>query len=168
MGSDGSDDLLREVQRTLPRHFARLHTMSTLGIEPPGGCHYPLAGYAEFARLLAPLFERDFHGKRFDRSITPPDLRRARFVDAQRDHVALEFDQPVVWQTALAEHFALDGARGQVAEASSSGNSLILRLAKPTTARTITYVDGGHWRPGTVLRGANGIAALTFCRVPIE
>ena len=37
--------------------------MSTLGIKPPGGCHYPAAGYAEFARLICPLIERDHYGK---------------------------------------------------------------------------------------------------------
>ncbi|WP_145234705.1 hypothetical protein [Urbifossiella limnaea] len=38
--------------------------MSTLGIDPPGGCHFPAAGYAEFACLVAPLVERDFYRKK--------------------------------------------------------------------------------------------------------
>ena len=38
---NGHGDRLREVQRTLPRHFSNMSIMSTLGIKPPGGCHYP-------------------------------------------------------------------------------------------------------------------------------
>ncbi len=168
MGIDGSDDMLREVQRTLPRFFARLHTLSTLGIEPPGGCHYPLAGYAEFARLLRPLLERDFYGKVPTASITAPNLRRASLGNTPRDRIVLEFDQPVVWQKALASQFYLDGASGQIVDGTTAGNTLTLRLTAATAARTITYLDSRHWQPGNVLRGENGIAALSFCRVPIE
>jgi hypothetical protein len=41
MGVGDSDDRLREVQRRLPEDFDGVHVMSTLGIDPPGGCHYP-------------------------------------------------------------------------------------------------------------------------------
>ncbi|HTN73653.1 MAG TPA: DUF2341 domain-containing protein, partial [Pirellulaceae bacterium] len=58
MGINGSDNKLREEQRTLPRLFSNLSVMSTLGIKPPGTCHYPAAGYAEFARLISPLLEQ--------------------------------------------------------------------------------------------------------------
>ena len=52
--------------------------MSTLGIKPPGGCHFPLEGWTEFARMIQPLIERDFYGKKPAESITPPDLRSVR------------------------------------------------------------------------------------------
>ncbi len=167
MGIDGSDDMLREVQRTLPQSFARLSVMSTLGIDPPGGCHYPLAGWAQFPRLIGPLVERDVYGVAADRSITAPDLRRAQFAAAVHDRIVLEFDQPVVWDSKLASQFYLGGRGDQVVEGTASGNTLTLRLAAPATALSITYLDSRHWQAGNVLRGANGIAALTFCRVPI-
>ncbi len=72
MGFDGSDNRLREVQRTLPTAFSRMSLMSTLGVEPPGGCHYPAAGYAEIARLICPLVERDHYGTVFTHSIAQP------------------------------------------------------------------------------------------------
>ncbi|MFO0798267.1 MAG: DUF2341 domain-containing protein [Gemmataceae bacterium] len=166
MGINGSDNKLREVQRQLPTAFANLSVMSTLGIDPPGGCHFPAAGYAEFARLITPLVERDFYGKRPAGSITPPNLLRATY-SAARDAVVLEFDQPVRWDAALASEFYLDGERGKVASGTASGNRLTLTLAAPSAARRVTYLDSRAWSQARLLRGANGLAALTFCDVPI-
>ncbi len=167
MGRDGSDDMLREVQRSLSRSFSHLTVMSTLGIEPPGGCHYPLAGWAQFPRLLGPLLERHVYDVATDRSITAPDLLHAKYLTKTRDHVVLTFDQPVVWDNQLAADFFLGDERGQVVEATVTGNTLGLRLRAPSTAQHITYLRSRHWQPGRVLRGANGIAALTFCHVAI-
>src|SRR5436190_11396460 len=141
MGVNGSDNHLREVQRTLPRDFNDMTIMSTLGVRPPGGCHFPAAGYAEFARLVTPQIERAHYGKKFAESITPPDLIKARFVNAARDAVALEFDQPVAWNDKLASQFYLDGASGAVASGSVTGNTLTLRLSAPSAAGRITYLD---------------------------
>jgi hypothetical protein len=170
MGRDGSDSRLREVQRTLPRAFARMSIMSSLGIEPEGGCHYPAEGYAQMARLIAPLVERFNYGVEPAGSITPPDLVRARFAGASgdgRDAVVLEFDQPVRWDAALAAQFRLDGADTEFVSSSADGATVTLRLTAPTAARTISYIDGDRWSQKSILRGENGIAALTFCEVPI-
>ena len=167
MGSDGSDDRLRDVQRRLSRSFAKLSVMSTLGIEPPGGCHYPLEGYAQFAKLIRPLLERDLYGVQHATSITAPDLQRARFASTARDAIDLEFDQPVVFDAKLASQFHL-GGKGRVVAGTVAGDTLRLQLDQPAEARTITYLASRSWRPDHVLRGANGIAALTFCGVPIE
>jgi hypothetical protein len=168
MGIDGSDNRLREVQRTLPTAFANLSVMSTLGIDPPGGCHYPLAGYAEFARLIEPLVARDIYGVVPKGAITAPDLERASFADGRRDLIVLAFDQPVVWSDALGKEFSLDGKPGAVASGHAEGTTLVLQLSAPSDATTITYLDSASWSPSRLLRGVNGIAALTFCEVPIE
>lgn len=167
MGVNGSDNRLREVQRNLPTAFSNLSVMSTLGIDPPGGCHFPAAGYAEFARLICPLIERDFYGKVATTSITPPNLNRVVFKSEKKDELLLEFDQPVKWDNALVDQFYLDGAKGQVASGSVSGNSLILKLTSPTNAKTLTYLDSDAWSQEMLLKGENGIAALTFCDVLI-
>jgi len=39
-----ANDMLREVQRTLPRLYSNMRIMSTLGIVPGSSCHYVLAG----------------------------------------------------------------------------------------------------------------------------
>jgi hypothetical protein len=167
MGINGSDNRLREVQRTLPTAFSHMGIMSTLGIEPPGGCHYPPEGYAEFARLIAPLVERDCYGRDFRNAITPPNLVRAIFAEGKRDVIALEFDQPVKWDDSLAGQFYLDGEKGKIISGGVAGNVLTLKLAAPSNAKTITYLDSAAWSQKTLLRGTNGIAALTFCEVPL-
>jgi hypothetical protein len=35
-------------------------------------------------------------------------------------------------------------------------------------AKSLTYLDSANWNQDRLLRGENGIAALTFCEVPIE
>jgi hypothetical protein len=167
MGINGSDNRLREVQRHLSTAFSNLSVMSTLGIDPPGGCHFPAAGYAEFARLICPLIERDHYGKAAATSITPPNLKRAYFASDKKDDIVLEFDQPVKWDNALVGQFYLDGQKGKVASGTAAGNDVSLKLSAASGAKTITYLDSAAWSQKTLLVGANGIAALTFCEVPI-
>ena len=164
----GHGDMLREVQRTLPRLYSNMSIMSTLGIRPGGSCHYPLVGWSEFARLMLPLIERDRFGKMPAASITPPNLVRAAFAGGKKDAITLEFDQPVVWADALAGQFYLDGEKNKVASGSVRGNVLTLKLQEGFTAKTITYLKELAWSQDKLLNGANGIAALTFCEVPIE
>jgi len=168
MGTDGSDNRLREVQRNLPSAVSRLTVMSTLGIQPPGGCHYPAQGYAEMARLIAPLIDRDLHGLDPKKSITAPHLLRAAYPDSTHSQLVLEFDQPVRWDPALVRDFWLDGSKDRIASGRTDGNRLILTLNKAHEAKTITYLDSASWDPERLLRGINGIAALTFCEVPLE
>ena len=167
-GSDGAGDRLRESQRTLPDRFSNLSILSTLGIRPPGGCHYPREGYDEFARMLQPLIERDRYGRKPDLPVTPPNLRRAGYASAARDAIKLEFDQPVVWLDAFADQFYLDGQPGKVASGSVAGSVLTLKLKEPTAAKHITYLKETNWNQDNLIIGMNGLAALTFCEVPVS
>lgn len=167
-GGTRASDKLRDVQRTLPRQYSNMSVMSTLGIKPEGSCHYPAAGYAEMARLMAPLVERDNYGKVFDKSITPPDLRKAYYTSDKMDEIALEFDQPMAWNDALASQFYLDAKGGKVASGAVSGNVVTLKLSSSADAKTVTYLVDRKWNPKNLLYGKNGIAALTFCEVPIS
>ena len=180
MGVNGSDNMLREVQRTMPRWFSNLSVMSTLGIKPPGFCHYPASGYATMALLIIPLVERGNYGATSPKPVTPPDLKRAFYANGQKNEIALEFDQPMIWAEPLATQFYLDGAGDKVASGSASGKIITLKLKGSTTARQlattrellpaqrITYLDSAKWSPENLLYGENGIAALTFCNVPID
>ena len=168
MGIKGSDNQLREIQRTLPNYFSNLNVMSTLGIKPPGGCHFPVEGYAEFARLIGPLVERDFYGKKYDQPITAPDLKRASFTTSKHDELVLEFDSEIVWSEKLTSQFSLDGVAGQILTGSVENNRLTLKLKGSTKASNVTYLDSANWNPDNLLYGKNGIAALTFCDVAIE
>ena len=167
-GRDGAGDRLREKQRTLPQLFSNMSILSTLGVRPPGGCHYPLVGWAEFARMVQPIIERDHYGKASAVPLTAPNLRRVAYTSAAQDTVTLEFDQPVVWTDALAGQFYLDGEKGKVASGSITGNVLTLKLTQPSVAKQITYLKEIAWNQDTLLLGANGLAALTFCEVPLQ
>ena len=164
-GRLGSGDMLREKQRTLPTLFSKMSILSTLGVRPPGGCHFPLVGWAEFARMVQPLIERDNYGKVPAGPLTSPNLRAAKFTAA--DTITLEFDQPVAWDDKLAGQFYLDGAKGKVASGSIAGNVLTLKLKEPSAAKKITYLKEIDWNQDTLLTGTNGLAALTFCNVPL-
>ena len=166
-GRSGSGDMLREKQRTLPDLYSNMSILSTLGVRPPGGCHFPLIGWAEFARMVQPQIERDHYGKVPATSITPPNLRKASFAGAAKDTITLEFDQPVIWADALAGQFYLDGEKGLVVTGSVAGNVLTLKLKEASTATRITYLKEITWSQDTLLNGANGLAALTFCNVPL-
>ncbi len=167
-GDTGAGDMIREIQRGLPRLYSHLSVMSTLGITPPGGCHFPLVGWAEFARLIQPLIERDHYGRKPTGSITPPDIRSARFISSARDTIALVFDQPIVWNDALAGQFYLDGAKGKVSSGVLEKNVLTLTLKEPSAATKITYLKESAWSQDKLVLGTNGIAALSFCDVPIS
>jgi len=164
---NGHGDMLREVQRTLPRLYSNMDIMPTLGIKPPGPCHFPLIGWTEFARLTQPLIERDFYGQPVTSSITPPNLKKAYYTSNAKDAIALEFDQPVVWKDSLISEFYLDGAKGKVASGAVSGSVLTLKLKEASAAKKITYLKEMSWSQDRLLYGENGIAALTFCNVTI-
>jgi hypothetical protein len=168
MGINGSDNRLREVQRSLPNHFSNLSVMSTLGVKPPGGCHFPAAGYAQFARMLSPLIEHQLYHRPVTGPVAPPNLKRAYFADDTREELTLEFDNEIVWSDALTSQFHLDGEPKQVETGAAIGNRLILKLKTASSARTVTYLDSANWNPDNLLYGVNGLAALTFCEVPIE
>jgi hypothetical protein len=167
MGINGSDNRLREVQRELRTAFSHMSIMSTLGIIPAGTCHYPPEGYADMARLICPLVEQNNYGKQFAMSVSPPNLKRAGFSDDKKDEIVMEFDQPMKWDNSLCGQFYLDGQAGKVASGKVSGNKVTLKLASGSSARKLTYLDSKSWSQSTLLKGENGIAALTFCEVPI-
>ncbi|MEI6604373.1 MAG: DUF2341 domain-containing protein [Verrucomicrobiota bacterium] len=163
----GHGDMLREVQRTLPRLYSNLDVMSTLGIKPPGPCHYPLVGWSEFVRLMQPLIERDTYGRKVPEPITAPNLKQAYYTSAEKNSITLEFDQPVIWLDSLAGQFYLDDQKDLVDKGSVTGNTITLQLKKPAAAAKITYLKELNWNQNDLLFGKNGIAALTFCDVPV-
>ncbi len=167
-GNTGAGDMIREIQRSLPRLYSHMGVMSTLGIRPPGGCHFPLVGWGEFARLIQPLIERDHYGRKVTESMTPPNLRSARFTSAAKDAIALEFDQPIVWTDALAGQFYLDGEKDKAVSGSLSGNVLTLKLKEHSTATKLAYLKESAWSQDKLIIGTNGIAALSFCNVPLQ
>jgi hypothetical protein len=166
-GSEGSGDRLREKQRTLPYLFSDMSILSTLGVKPPGGCHYPFEGWAELANMVRPIIERDHYGVKPTQILTAPNLKRAAFANKTKDTITLEFDQPVIWLDLLANQFYLEGEPDHVVSGSTKGNVLTLKLKSASNAKNITYLKEVNWKQETLLIGENGLAALTFCEVPL-
>jgi len=173
-GMGPKDDQLREVQRTLPRIFSNLRVMSTVGIASPGTgrglCHYDLEGYEQMAGLMSPLVEVDNYGLKPAKEVTAPNLNRAWFTSAAKDEIALDFGQAMMWKDLMKNEIYLDGVKAQISAGSVAGNVITLKLGTPSAAKTIGYISGRDWdgKPTNLIYGANGIAALTFCDVPID
>ena len=172
MGPKGAQ--IREAQRTLPRLYSNLSVMSTIGItnrfNSRGLCHFDWDGYEQFATLMGPLVERDNYGMNPSSVRTAPDLKKAYYTTSQRDEVSLEFGQSMAWDDAAADNFYLDCVKGLVVSGSASGNVIKLLLAGPSKATSIDYLADNDWdgKSTNLLRGSNGIAALTFCEVPLS
>jgi alpha-L-fucosidase len=167
------DDQLREEQRTLPALFSNMRIMSTLGIVFPtsgkGMCHFDPEGYRQVAQLMSPLVEQDNYGLVPKIDITAPNLRRAWFTGSAKDEIALDFGQPMVWNEEAKINIYLDEEIASISSGSASENVITIRLTGPSFAGKITYLIGKDWAGSakTLLYGANGIAALTFCSVGI-
>jgi hypothetical protein len=167
------DDQIREAQRTLPRLFSNLRVMSTVGIAGPhagrGACHFDLEGYARFALFMSPLVEADNCGLIPPHAVTAPNLKRAWFTSAAKDEIALDFGQPMTWKEEMKKDIFLDEAKAPISAGTVDGNVILLKLTKPSTAKTIAHLSGRNWdgKPASLIFGANGLAALTFCDVPL-
>ena len=163
------NDRLRERQRRLPEQFSNMSIMSTLGIRPDGGCHYLPEGYTAMAKQIFPLVNKYNYGVDSEVSVTPPNVQSVSYTSARRDEIQLTFDQSVKWEDEVARRFYLDGIAADLIAVSGTGKTINLKLAGRSTAQTLTYIKGGKWRPeDAIIRGANNIAALTFCEVPIR
>jgi hypothetical protein len=117
---------------------------------------------------MAPLVEQDHYGLVPRAAITAPDLIKASFTSAARNEIALEFGQDMAWNNGSTSLFFLDGVAGKVASGSAAGKVIKLQLTETSTAKTLTYLVGkAKWVQGDLVYGKNGIAALTFCEVPL-
>ena len=178
MGVNGSDNYLREEQRKLKTAYAYLDVMPTLGIRPPGGCHFPAGGYAEFAKLMTPLIERDHYGMKNVQNVSAPNILSVQRVGDKQDTVVLTFDQPVVWRDDLAAEFSFEVSPEFAAQplmvkvvgGSVQGSTLTLRLSGslPNSGSALSYLDSKSWSQDRLVMGANGLPALTFRSVPIR
>ncbi|MEI7899748.1 MAG: DUF2341 domain-containing protein [bacterium] len=167
-GGNRHSDKLRDVQRCLSRLYSSLSVMPTLHLPTGGSCHFDLADYEKMGLSMVPLLERDSYGQASAKPVTAPDLKKAYFASAKRDEIVLDFGQPMAWADSLVSEFYLDGKKGGVVEGNAAGNTLRLKLASDSAAKTITYLVDRTWSGKNLLYGQNGVPALTFCEVEIE
>ena len=168
-GDTSRNDLLREVQRTLPYLFSNMRIMTTVGIVPGSSCHYLPAGYTRFSDLISPFVKQDNYGFVPAGVITAPDVKKAYYTTAAHNEIAVEFGQAMLWSNLSKGLFFLNGAANQVASGSVTGKVIKLQLTAASAAQTITYLAGDAWDgvQANIVYGTNNIAALTFAEFPI-
>ena len=173
MGPKG--DQLREVQRTLPSLYSKMHILNTLGVSGYIGCHFSAAGYQGIADRTAPLVNQDFYGIVPGMAVTAPTLRRAYFTTTARTEIALEFDQDMSWNSYSKPNYYLDKVANKVASGNVDAvNKKLVKLqlsAPGTTTSTLDYLEDAYWNytesVSSLLYGANAIPALSFADVPV-
>ena len=73
------------------------------------------------------------------------------------------------WTDDVSQRFYFETQDSKVADVTGTGNTITLSLSNPTTATTLSYIQGGKWRmDDAIIYGENKLAALTFCEVPIR
>jgi hypothetical protein len=126
-----------------------------------------------FSDLIGPLVEQDVYGLNPTAKLTAPNLQRAYFTTPAKTEITLVFDQNVNWNvnapTMLFLANTSGATSGNVTSGSATGNTIKLQVSGATNATTITYLKGLFpWEQADILKGTNGIAALTFADVPID
>lgn len=165
-GKEGNGDMLRERQRTLPFLYDNMTILSSLGVRPPGGCHYPLEGWSQFADMLHPLLLKEIHGKAQKPDLSAPNLLKATATSPGT--LILEFNQDIVWHDKLTSQFYLNDKEGLIQEGKGKdGSQLVLKFDPNIQPLHITYLRERSWNQDNLLLGKNGIAALTFCKVRV-
>ncbi len=170
IGGNYWSDMIREVQRELPNLFSSMSIMSTLAQTTGSSCHFYSPDYCQLAYNILPLVARDNYGLVPTGDITAPNIVSATFTTANRNQIALVFNQNMVWTNSITANFFLDRNPGWVAAGSASNNVVTLTLSGSSTNQTIDYVVDQSWNyaaTNNLLYGSNGIAALTFYAVPI-
>jgi hypothetical protein len=159
---------LREIQRELIDTSLDTCVMSTTAVPSHDGCHFWYAGYRELGDRLARVLGRDFYGSIDTEEIDPPNLQDAVWYDSAHTQVLLTFrdtNDHLIFDPGAELSFSTDDdvaiQGGLVA-----GNTVLLQLAGPSNATTISY--DGHAFDGPWLQNLRGVGALTFCNVAIH
>jgi hypothetical protein len=164
----GGGQPVREIQRELIDLEPDVSVMSTTAAPAHDGCHFQYLGYRELGERMARLLGRDFYGSLDKKEIDAPNVLAARWKGTFHRRIELEFRDPndvlVFEPGAELDFFTDDGVA--VTGANVNGNKVVLILAAPSTATTLSY--NGHPLDGPWLKNARGVGALTFFGVAIQ
>jgi len=177
---------LREVQRTLPRSFPDIRTISTMGIPYHDGCHFTTQGYEIVAERVFSILSRDFYGSTDTMSLDGPNISQAFYTDGSRTEIALIFSPlgstlsitPDVEidsvKASMKEYFYLDNQRVNILALTTRRDTLLITLTAPSDADSITYLPDKYYYStlqfyeGPWIVNERGIGAFSFWRFPIE
>jgi len=159
---------VREVQRRIPNRYPDVEVMSTEAAPGHDGCHFLYAGYRELGERLERLVARELYGSTDDQNIRPPNIREAKWLDANHDRILLTFRDPddtLIFEPGVEAFFVLeDGV--SVTSGQVSGNTILLSLNSPSGSPVLHY--DGHVGDGPSIQNSRGVGALTFFNFVIK
>ncbi|MBL8025830.1 MAG: T9SS type A sorting domain-containing protein [Fibrobacteres bacterium] len=173
---------MREAHRRIAQTYDNVRIMSTIGAPTYGG-HYEQPGYFEIGERMYRLVARDFYGSSDTVDVAPPQIQAARYSDASKTKVYLDFDQAIHWtgkDTAgyqLKDYFALNDSLWQIADScwfENDSHRIVLKLKAPATATTISYMNDKYWLisasavSGPCLMNKRNVGAITFAKYPLN
>ncbi|GAB3336479.1 hypothetical protein GCM10027299_46580 [Larkinella ripae] len=175
---------LRDFQRRTPQIFPRTEAIATVGLSAYDGVHYGPPGQFQFANELFRIIARDFYQSKDVAGISSPNLQKAYYRTKEKQELVLEFEPgaSMVWKQDtvvdgttrdIRDFIYFDYAGVQqgraIASGSAEGNRVYLKLSKPVSATTITYLPDSYEKPfgGPFLKNSRGMRALTFHKVVI-
>lgn len=175
---------LRDFQRRTPDFFPRTEAIATVGLAAYDGVHYGPAGHYQFALELFRLIARDVYQSTDVNGISSPAIQKVYYRTAEKKEVVIEFEPGarMVWQQDTVVngkkrdlrdwiYFDYTGApQDRVIESGSAErNRIVLQLARPISAKTITYLPNYYSGAfsGPFLRNRRGMRAFTFHNVAI-
>ncbi|RRB07461.1 sialate O-acetylesterase [Larkinella rosea] len=176
---------LRDFQRRTPQIFPRTEAIATVGLPAYGGVHYGPEGQIQFAKEVFRLLARDFYQSSDVSNVSSPNIQKAYYKTADKKEVVLEFEPgaTMVWKQDTVVSGVLRDIRDfiyfdynnvqqerVIASGSAEGNRITLKLTKPVSASTITYLPNNFATPfgGPFLVNRRGMRALTFHKVTLE
>ncbi len=177
---------LREVQRSFPKYFDDVRTISTVGIPHHDGCHFSTKGYEIVAERVFNDVARDFYGSVDTVSIDGPNVARAFFTSTSRTEIALVFSplgsqlevtpdiDTDTLKASMKEYFFLDESQAQLLSLTAKADTLFLTLKAPSFAKQITYLPDKYYLgtlyyyEGPWIVNERGVGAFAFWHFPLE
>ncbi|GAB3270674.1 hypothetical protein GCM10027347_41510 [Larkinella harenae] len=176
---------LRDFQRRTPQLFPRTEAIATVGLAGYDGVHYDPPGHYQFAHELFRLIARDVYKSDDVDGIDSPSIQRAYFGTANKNEIVLEFEPGtnMVWQQDTIVNgqkidlrdliyfdYAGDQQERVIASGVADNNRIVLKLTKPISAKTVTYLPNSYPTAfrGPFLKNRRGMRAFTFHNVAIS
>lgn len=182
---------LREADRRIGHLYGNVEVMPAIG----GLGYNGHGGYTELGYNLYGIVARDLFDGRDTVGVRSPEIQRAYYTSGAKDHIALEFDQPVFWTATkdsavytdasgavvpgfLKDYFALNDSTWEAADScwfELDNRRIVLQLkAGMPVARNISYMPdwynlrGCDAMTGPILWNGRKVPALTFTQFPVE
>ena len=177
-GSTNYSAQFREIQRKIPQRYSDIQIMNTVGYIYHGEtdkCHYVQNGYVQLGNWLVDAYEHDIYQHMYDIGIYPPNIKSAFFTSENKNQVALEFDQTIIFpKEKLPDkienyfYFGTDSFLVDSGFVHENGFTLLLNLHEKPKTDSVSYLPQKFYNStktvyeGPWLTNVKGLGALSF------